>query len=115
MKGQEDMAELDIAAVKNIAAEAINKAKESSTVNNAEKTNDDAFSNLLSEAMGLVNDTNKLATNAEAEQLNFAMGYTDNAHDLAVAQQKALLSLQYTVAVKNKFMEAYKEIMNIQI
>ena len=109
------MAELDLTAVKSIAANAIDKALESSPANKSKETTDDAFSKLLSEAMGLVSDTNRLATNAEAEQLNFAMGYTDNSDDLAVAQQKALLSLQYTVAVKNKLMEAYKEIMNMQI
>lgn len=108
------MAELDLTAVKNIATNAIDKALETSAVNKKVE-NDDAFSKLLSEAMGLVNDTNTLANKAEAEQLNFAMGYTDNSHDLAVAQQKALLSLQYTVAVKNKLLEAYKEIMNMQI
>lgn len=47
--------------------------------------------------------------------MNFALGYSDNTHDLAIAQQKAALSLQYTVAVKNKVLEAYKEIMNMQI
>ena len=36
-------------------------------------------------------------------------------HDLMVAQQKANVSLQYTVAVKNTAVEAYRSIMNMQI
>lgn len=107
------MAGLDISAVNDIATNAVKQ-----TLNNGvttDKTSDDSFSSLLSAAMNLVNETNDLSNEAEAEQLNFAMGYSNNAHDLAVAQNKAALSLQYTVAVKNKLLEAYKEIMNIQI
>lgn len=107
------MAGLDISAVNDIATNAVKQ-----TLNNGvtmDKTSDDSFSSLLSAAMNLVNETNDLSNEAEAEQLNFAMGYSNNAHDLAIAQNKAALSLQYTVAVKNKLLEAYKEIMNIQI
>lgn len=75
----------------------------------------EAFDSLLSSAMNLVNETNTLASNAELEEMNFALGKTDNTHDLSIAMQKASLSLQYTVAVKNAVLEAYKEIMNIQI
>lgn len=108
------MAGLDISAVNNIATNAIEQALQKGTATE-NKTTDDSFSSLLSAAMNLVNETNELSNAAEAEQLNFAMGYSDNAHDLAIAQNKASLSLQYTVAVKNKLLEAYKEIMNIQI
>lgn len=107
------MAGLDISAVNDIATNAVKQ-----TLNNSvttDKTSDDSFSSLLLAAMNLVNETNDLSNEAEAEQLNFAMGYSNNAHDLAIAQNKAALSLQYTVAVKNKLLEAYKEIMNIQI
>ncbi|MCX4328868.1 MAG: flagellar hook-basal body complex protein FliE, partial [Lachnospiraceae bacterium] len=39
----------------------------------------------------------------------------DSIHDLQIAQQKANVSLQYTVAVRDAFLSAYKEIMNLQI
>lgn len=78
-------------------------------------TESDGFSSLLKSAMNMVSETNSLSNAAEEAELNFALGNSDNTHDLAVAQQKANLSLQYTVAVKNKLLEAYKEIMNIQI
>lgn len=109
------MAGIDISSVNEIATNALDKAKQQMAASNENKTSDDSFSSLLSAAMNLVNETNNLTNQAEAEQLNFAMGYSDNSHDLAIAQKKALVSLQYTVAVKNKLLEAYKEIMNIQI
>lgn len=74
-----------------------------------------AFSSILNSAMDMLNNTNTLISNADAAQMNFAMGNSDNVHDLLIAMQKASMSLQYTVAVKNQFVSAYKEIMNIQI
>ena len=49
------------------------------------------------------------------KKLKYAMGQSDSLHDLMVAQQKANVSLQYTVAVKNTAVEAYRSIMNMQI
>lgn len=109
------MADISISSVNDIATNAIDKALQSGKATTLDTTDGDSFSSVLSAAMKMVNDTNNLTNKAEAEQMNFAMGYSENSHDLAIAQQKAALSLQYTVAVKNKFLEAYKEIMNIQI
>lgn len=86
-----------------------------SSTKNSQTDSEQAFSSLLSSAMSMINETNQLSNAANAEQMNFALGYTDNTHDLLIAQQKASLSLQYTVAIKNKVLEAYKELMNIQI
>lgn len=80
-----------------------------------ESADSTAFSNILSSAMGLVNQTNALSEAAEQAEIDFALGNADSTHDVTVAQQKAYLSLQYTVAIKNAVLEAYKEIMNIQI
>ena len=38
-----------------------------------------------------------------------------NTHELGVYQQQANIALQFTVAVRDKALEAYKEIMNMQI
>lgn len=74
-----------------------------------------AFSSVLDSAVQMLEETNILSNNADTAQMNFAMGYSENTHDLAIAMRKAQLSLQYTVAVKNQLISAYKEIMNIQI
>ena len=65
--------------------------------------------------MSNIKSTNAYLSDAENEKLRFAMGETDNTHDLTIAMQKASTALQYTVAVRDKFLEAYKEIMNMQI
>lgn len=74
-----------------------------------------SFSTILNSAMKLVNDTDNLSRNAEQAAVDFTLGNSDNTHALTTAQQKAYLSLQYTVAIKNAVLDAYKEIMQMQI
>lgn len=104
---------VDLTSLNKVSLDFLNNSLEKSGVNN--KTNEDAFSSLLNSAMGMVNETNSLSNAAESEKIKFAMGESENTHDLTIAQQKASVSLQYTVAVKNKILEAYKELMNMQI
>jgi flagellar hook-basal body complex protein FliE len=76
--------------------------------------NNESFENLFKSALSMINETNDLSNAAEDAEMSYALGYNENTHDLQVAQQKANLSLEYTVAVRNKVLEAYKEIMNFQ-
>lgn len=85
------------------------------TIGTTAETKDNSFSAFFKSAMDMVTEANDLQTSAEAEELYMALGYAENAHDLTTALSKAELAVQYTVAVKNKVLEAYKEIMNIQI
>jgi len=73
------------------------------------------FQTMLDGAINNINNTNSLLSDAENAEISFAMGETENTHDLIIALQKASTALQYTIAVRDKFMEAYKEIMNMQI
>ena len=51
----------------------------------------------------------------ENEEIRWALGETNSTHELSVAMNKAATALQYTVAVRDKLLEAYKELMQIQI
>ncbi len=73
------------------------------------------FDSILQSAINNINTTNGLLSEAENEEIRFAMGESENTHDLIIALQKASTALQYTVAVRDKFLDAYKEIMNMQI
>ncbi len=74
-----------------------------------------AFDNLFNSAVNMYKEADSLQDAAEESEMNFALGYSSSVHDLAIAQQKANISLQYTVKVTNKALEAYKELMNMQI
>lgn len=73
------------------------------------------FDSFLNSAIDNIKTTNSYLSDAEDEKLKFALGETENTHDLTIAMQKASTALQYTVAIRDKLLDAYKEIMQIQI
>ena len=84
------------------------------SVSTAEQNRNATFENMFQAAVNLVNETNNYTNAAEEAEMAYALGLNRNTHDLQIAQQKANVSLQYTVAVRNQVIEAYKEIMNLQ-
>ncbi len=76
---------------------------------------EESFSSILDSAMNMVNEANELRNAADSEQIRFALGEAENTHDLLIAETKALTAIQYTTSVRDKALEAYKEIMNMQI
>lgn len=101
------------AYVQSINSIATQKLAES--LNTTAEKNDNSFSAVFQSALDLLKETNDLQHNAEAQELNLTLNYLENPHDVTDALTKAEMAIQYTVAVKNKALEAYKEIMNIQI
>ena len=79
------------------------------------KKTDTAFDVILNAAVDMYKEADSLQKAAESSEMSFALGYTDNIHDLALAQQKANISLQYTVKVTNAVVTAYKELMQMQL
>lgn len=95
--------------------ESVSRYKPVQSLDEASKsTGIDSFDSLLSSAMNLVRQTEDYTNQVEVEEIKYASGESDSMHDLMIAQQKANVSLQYTVAVKNTVVEAYKTIMNMQ-
>ena len=77
--------------------------------------NEDSFETLYNSAVTMVTETDDLQDAAETEEINFALGYSDDTHTLEIAQEKANIALQYTIAVRDRFLESYDTIMNMQI
>lgn len=75
----------------------------------------DSFENIYNSAIGLIGSTNKYVQDAQKAEIDFALGNLTSTHELGVIQQKANVALQYTVAIRDKLLDAYKEIMNMQI
>lgn len=92
--------------------DAVNAVKGTSATEESKNT---SFADALKSAMNLIKETDSLSQDAERAALDFTLGNTDSTHELTIAEQKAYISLQYTVAVKNALLDAYKEIMQIQI
>lgn len=84
------------------------------SVSTAEQNRNATFESVFQSAVNLINETNNYTNAAEEAEMAYALGLNRNTHDLQIAQWKANVSLQYTVAVRNQVIEAYKEIMNLQ-
>ena len=85
-----------------------------SSTDNTESSGNLSFAALLESATGMIKETESYTNAAEEAELSYMLGLNDSLSGLLVAQTKANVSLQYTVAVRNAVVDAYKEIMNLQ-
>lgn len=106
---------MDISALTNISSDYIAQAYDLSRIASSQEENGENFGSVLNTAMKMLNETNDYQNAAESAEIQFALGEATSTHELAVAQQKANIALQYTVAVRDKVLEAYREIMNMSI
>jgi len=70
------------------------------------------FSAFLNNA---INDLNNQQAAVNSLNTKFIKGETSDVHQLMIASEKASLGLELTVQVRNKVIEAYQEIMRIQV
>lgn len=69
------------------------------------------FTDILAEAaQGARAEENAAIESVEA----FAQGKT-GVHEVMIAQERASIALRYAVTLKNRAMEAYRELMNTQV
>ena len=105
-------------AVNSLGSDYVNKVSDLLTnkTNTASGTTDDSsFDSVFNAVSGLLDSTNSYIQQAQQAEVDHALGNMTNTHELGVYQQKANIALQYTVAIRDKALEAYKEIMNMQI
>ena len=76
-------------------------------------TEESSFDSIFESALNMIKDTQDLTNQAEEEEMKYALGY-DNTLELLVAQNKANTAVSYVVAVRDKVLDAYNEIMNMQ-
>lgn len=82
------------------------------SVKTAGKSGATSFSDVINDAITKVNNLQ-----VESSQLtdDFISGKSDNIHSVIIAGSKADLALQMTLQVRNKVMDAYNEIMRMNI
>lgn len=80
---------------------------------NVNKTGENiGFKDILMDA---IKNVNSLEQESEKMTEDFIAGRTDDIHSVMIAGEKASISLQFITEVRNKVMEAYQEIMRMQI
>ncbi len=70
------------------------------------------FKQLLMEALQNVNSLEQESSKITED---FIAGRTDNIHSVLIAGEKASVSLQFVLEVRNKVLDAYQEIMRMQV
>lgn len=70
------------------------------------------FGQYLTEALNKVNALQKAADNSA---MALATGEIQNLHQVTIDSLKAEIALQFTLQIRNKVIEAYQEIMRMQI
>ena len=68
--------------------------------------------NFFGELVGKVND---LQTQADSKIKNMMTGESRELHEVMIAVEKAGISFQFLTQVRNKAVEAYQEIMRMQV
>lgn len=104
---------MELSALAGLAPQTVGTTAAATT----KKNNTDAtgFDAILQQAVNMVSETNDYQNAAESAEIQFALGESTSTHELLVAQEKANVALQYTVAVRDKVLDAYREIMNMQM
>ena len=72
----------------------------------------DKFAETLQSAVGQVNE-NQVAADRAVEKLQ--TGESRNLHEVMISLEKADISMRLLVQVRNKVIEAYQEIMRMQV
>lgn len=83
-----------------------------SGINEESRTPDVSFGEYLNSALMKVTE---LENEASRLKEDFALGKTDNIPEVLIAGEKASVALQFTMQVRNKILDAYSEIMRMQI
>jgi flagellar hook-basal body complex protein FliE len=70
------------------------------------------FGEFLTEALG---EVNSLQQDAAKASFNLAAGKLQDISQVTIAAEKATIAMQLTMQVRNKVVDAYQEIMRMQV
>jgi flagellar hook-basal body complex protein FliE len=105
----------DINSLYNVSDAVKSSLTDKTATDDSDNGSENIFGTFLNAAVSNIKDTNDALSDKENEELKWAMGISENTHDLTVAVGKAETALNYTVALRDKLLDAYKEIMQIQM
>lgn len=71
-----------------------------------------SFRDTLTDA---VNKVNELSTDADVQMQKLATGQTKNIPEVLIATEKAAVAFKLLTQVRNKIIDAYQEIMKMQV
>ena len=85
---------------------------DSNKINTSNRNPFDDFGDLVRDNLQQVNNLEKNADNLTTQ---FALGEIDDIHQVTIATEKARMALNMTLGVQNRLVQAYEEVMRMQI
>lgn len=76
------------------------------------ETGGKSFGNVL---RGIIQDINKLQVNADESIAKVQLDNTGSIHEAMIALEKADLSFRTMMQIRNKILDAYQEVMRMQV
>lgn len=70
------------------------------------------FADMLSEAMGAMRETQ---AQSQQDAMNLALGQMDDLHTMQINSQKAAMAMEFTTELTTRAVNAYNEILRMQI
>lgn len=105
--------ELVLGALQTAASSAASKPTDTQSAGGTAGIKEADFASVLQKSIDQVNQTQQ---QADAMAANFAAGDGNtNLHDVMIELQKANVSFQEMVQVRNKLVSAYQTMMNMQV
>ena len=95
-----------------ISSQPITKELSAALQSSDDKAENIGFKQMLENSIGQVNDLLQAADKASAD---VATGKSENLHEAMVAFEKAETAMKFLVQVRNKALDAYHEIMRMQV
>jgi flagellar hook-basal body complex protein FliE len=95
----------------NSISNVVSNAQQISSVGNT-KESASSFSNILSDALDNIKETE---TEAQAANQALLTGESDDIHTALIAAQKANVAVSLAVEVRNRVVEAYNKITEMQV
>ena len=106
-------------AIGSLGGDYVNKVtsamKDNASLSTSKSKDSDTTFAIYDSVAGLLNSTNSYVQKAQQAEIDYALGNMTNTHELGVYQQEANIALQYTVAIRDKALEAYNSIMNMSM
>ena len=88
------------------------KASFVDTIGNQQQVETKSFGEFLSDSF---KEVNTLKKQSEVANMKLAAGQVEDISEVVIAGEKASIAVQLTMQVRNKMVEAYQEIMRMQV
>lgn len=99
----------------NISIGNVNHVNPSTMITKQTKTPGEAQASFANALKNAIDNVNELQNVSDKKTEALALGQIDDLHDVMITAQKASITLQATVEIQRKAIDAYTEVMRMQV